>query len=209
MSARVGTKWAGKAGPLLAAAAWLTSLLRLVYGISFRSRWRRLTWLVAGTLFLVILLLTGAIATLSPPKQFPFPPGTVRSSWTNGYVWWVVTPQVMLTLVASHLAKAALLALVYGMTMTLAVVRSRVRCCQPLALGGAGLVLGSLGISFCCGPLVGLIGALGLAAVATKLWSISMGILTVTLLLLAATLRSEHVPQPLMLGQTTGDNQLK
>jgi len=57
--------------------------------------------------------------------------------------------------------------------------------------------------------LVGLIGALGLAAVATKLWSISMGILTVTLLLLAATLRSEQVPQPLMLGQTTGDNQRK
>lgn len=213
MSTGVETKWAGKAGPLLAAAAWLTSLLRLVYGISFRSRWRRLTWLVAGALFLVILLLTGAIATLSPPKQFPFPPGTVRSSWTtswtNGYIWWVVTPQVLLTLVASHLAKAALLALVYGMTMTLAVARSRVGCCRPLALGGAGLVLGSLGISFCCGPLVGLIGALGLAAVATKLWSISMGILTATLLLLAATLRSEHVPQPLPLGQTTGDNQRK
>ena len=66
--------------------------------------------------------------------------------------------RVMLTVVASHLAKAALLALMYGMNLTLAAVRSRVGCCRPLALGSAGLVLGSLGISFCCGPLVGLIG---------------------------------------------------
>ncbi len=148
MSTRVGTKWAGEAGPLLAAAAWLTRLLRLVYAVSFRSRWRRLTWLVAVSLFLVILPLTGAVATLPSPAQLPFPPGTVRFSWTKGYLWWVVTPQVMLTLVVSHLAKAALLALVYGMNITLAVVRSRVGCCRLLALGGAGLVFGSLGISF-------------------------------------------------------------
>lgn len=206
MSTGVGIVWEGRAGPLFTATAWFTKLLRLVYEISFRSHWRQLTWLVSGALFLVILLFTGAITNLPAPTQFPFPPGTVRSSWTKGYLWWVVTPRVMLTVVASHLARAALLALVYGMNISLAAARNRVGCCRPLALGSAGLVLGSLGISFCCGPLVGLIGALGLASMATRLWGISIGFLTATLLLLAATLRSERVLQTLTLGQTAGEN---
>lgn len=105
----------------------------------------------------------------------------------------MVTPHVMLTLVASQLAKAALLALAYGMNITLAVVRSRVNCCRPLALGSAGLIFGALGISFCCGPLVGLIGTLGLAPVATKLWGISLGFLVATLFFLTMTLRLEKV----------------
>jgi hypothetical protein len=140
------------------------------------------------------LLLTGAIATLTAPAQFPFPAGTVRFSWAKGYLWWVVTPHVMVTLVGSLLVKAALLALAYGMTVTLAVVRSRQNCCRPLALGGIWLVFGSLGISFCCGPLVALIGALGLASVATKLWPLSMGFLAVTLLCLTIMLQPEDLP---------------
>lgn len=113
----------------------------------------------------------------------------------KGYVWWVVTPHVMITLVGSQLVKAALLAVTYGMSTTLAVVRSRATCCRPLAAGTAGLVLGSAGISFCCSPLVGLIGVLGLAPVVTKLWGVSMGLLivTVTVLVLTTKLRPEEV----------------
>ncbi len=175
------------------ATAALTARLRLAYTVSFRSRWKRLTWLGSAVLFLLILLLTGAIASLPAPTQFPFPAGTVRFSWAKGYLWWVVTPHVMITLVGSQIIKAALLALAYGVSVILAVVRSRTACCQPLAVGGAGLVFGSLGISFCCGPLVGLIGVLGLASVATKLWGISIGVLIATLLSLTLTLRLEKV----------------
>ncbi|MGQ0569386.1 MAG: hypothetical protein ACT4P5_07625 [Armatimonadota bacterium] len=184
---------AGNLGLLPAAIATLTERLRLAYTVSFRSRWKRLTWLVSAALFLVILLLTGAIASLPAPAQFPFPAGTVRFSWAKGYLWWVVTPHVMTTFVASQLARGLFLALAYGVSITLAVVRSRTACCQPLALGGAALVFGSLGISFCCGPLVGLIGALGLASVATRLWSISIGSLIATLLFLTMTVRLEKV----------------
>jgi hypothetical protein len=100
-----------------------------------------------------------------------------------------------ITLVGSQLIKAALLALAYGVTVTLAAVRSRGNCCRPLAFGSVWLMLGSLGISFCCGPLVELIGVLGLASVATKLWHVSMGLMAATLLILTITLQPEQVLQ--------------
>ena len=68
----------GNLGFLHAAIAALTDRLRLAHTVSFRSRWKRLTWLVSAALFLLILLLTGAIASLPAPAQFPFPAGTVR-----------------------------------------------------------------------------------------------------------------------------------
>jgi hypothetical protein len=76
--------WAGKAGALPGTVARATARLRFVYQVSFRSPWSRLTWLVSGPLFLVILLLTGAIASQAAPAQFTFPQGTVRFSWAKG-----------------------------------------------------------------------------------------------------------------------------
>lgn len=62
-----------KTSPLSVTAGRFVERLRLAYQVTFRSQWRRLTWLVSAALFLLILLLTGAIATLPAPTQFPFP----------------------------------------------------------------------------------------------------------------------------------------
>lgn len=184
--------WAGI--PFPPVALRVADGFRRAYRVSFRSPWTRLTWLASAALFLVILLLAGVIDRLPVQVRYPFPPGTAKISWAKGYLVLVITPHVVLNLVAVQVGKAALLALAYGMNVTLAVARSSAGCCRPLALGSLGIFFGSLGLSFCCGPVVALIGALGLAPMAINLWGLSMGLLIISLLLQATKLRPEDGP---------------
>lgn len=154
--------------------------------LAFRSRWRHLTWLVATVLFLSILVLTGTLERFPPQVRYPLPPGTVRVSTSGRYVVVVVTPRLVLNLVLGHLARAALLAVLYGAAVTLAVARRRGACpCRPLAVSGVGAVLGTLGLASCCSPLLAFLIGLGLTrASVDALWAVSAALGVVTFLIL-------------------------
>ncbi len=172
--------------------ARLGEALWLSYQISFRSPRKRLTWIASAALFLATLLLAGVIDRLPDHTSYPLPPGTAIFSWAKGYLVLVITPHLVLNLTAAQVAKATLLALAYGANVTLAAVQKQGACFRSFALSSIGIFFGPLGLSFCCGPIVGLVGALGLAPLTNKLWGASMVLLIIALLFLAIRVRAQE-----------------
>lgn len=85
--------------------------------------------------------------------------------------------------------------LLYGATVTLAVLqlgptcRRRVAPLSTIGVSGIGALLGAVGLAFCCSPLLAVVLGLGVARAATEvLWSVSMAVGAISLVVLALRL---------------------